>query len=120
MSSPPIIDGHNDTLLNLLVPSRGGGRSFFERSERGHVDLPRMQAGNMAGGFFAMFVPTPEEEVFRQTDHGYEVELAGPIDQGYAWSQTDAMFSLLESLAADQPDRFAITLTVNQIDACLA
>ncbi len=74
----------------------------------------------MAGGFFAMFVPTPEEEVFRQTDQGYEVELAGSIDQEYAWSQTDAMFRLLESLDADHPDRFAIAVTVDQVETCLA
>ena len=28
----PIFDGHNDTLLNLHVPERGGGRSFFDES----------------------------------------------------------------------------------------
>jgi membrane dipeptidase len=51
----PIFDGHNDTVLSL----RTTGRSFFERSETGHVDLPRAKAGGMAGGFFAVWVPDP-------------------------------------------------------------
>ncbi|MDP8908991.1 MAG: dipeptidase [Chloroflexota bacterium] len=52
----PIFDGHNDTLLSLSLT----GRSFFTRSETGHVDLPRARAGGMVGGFFAVFVPSAE------------------------------------------------------------
>src|SRR4051812_3140359 len=51
----PIFDGHNDTVLSL----RSTGRSFFDRSETGHVDLPRAKTGGMAGGFFAVWVPDP-------------------------------------------------------------
>ncbi|CAN5783764.1 dipeptidase [soil metagenome] len=56
MQTTQIFDGHNDTLLSL----RQTGRSFFESSERGHVDLPRARAGGMTGGFFAIWVPDPE------------------------------------------------------------
>lgn len=52
----PIFDGHNDTLLDLPLT----GRSFFERSEAGHIDLPRARAGGFGGGFFAVFVRDPE------------------------------------------------------------
>lgn len=52
----PIFDGHNDTLLNLPRT----GRSFFERSEAGHIDLPRARDGHLAGGIFAVFVPDAE------------------------------------------------------------
>lgn len=78
-----------------------------------------MNAGNMAGGFFAMFVPTPENEVFTPTEQGYEVRLASQINQPYAWSQTDAMLSLLESLASEHPDQFRITVSVDQIEASI-
>ncbi|MEO8971767.1 MAG: peptidase, partial [Ktedonobacteraceae bacterium] len=37
----PVFDGHNDTLLNLYLPTQGKGRSFFTRSDTGHIDLPR-------------------------------------------------------------------------------
>ena len=52
----PIFDGHNDTLLSLGTT----GRSFWERGEQGHVDLPRAREGGLAGGFFAVFVRDPE------------------------------------------------------------
>jgi membrane dipeptidase len=52
----PVFDGHNDTLLDLPLTNR----SFFERSDRGHLDLPRAREGGLGGGFFAVFVPDPE------------------------------------------------------------
>jgi membrane dipeptidase len=52
----PVFDGHNDTLLDLPLTER----SFFERSDRGHLDLPRAREGGLGGGFFAVFVPDPE------------------------------------------------------------
>ncbi len=60
----PIFDGHNDTLLSLATT----GRSFFERGESGHVDLPRARAGGLIGGFFAVFVPDAESLAKRDTD----------------------------------------------------
>ena len=49
----PIFDGHNDTILNLYLKERGKERSFFEKSEHGHIDLPRAKEGGLAAGFFA-------------------------------------------------------------------
>jgi len=53
---PPIFDGHNDLLFQLH-------RGTITRDEvihghaKGHLDLPRAQAGGLAGGLFAIFVP---------------------------------------------------------------
>ena len=52
----PIFDGHNDTILNIYR-KESGSRSFFERSAKGHLDLPRAREGGFAGGFFALYVP---------------------------------------------------------------
>lgn len=52
---PPIFDGHNDTILSLGKT----GRSFFERSEAGHIDLPRAREGGLGGGFFAIYLRDP-------------------------------------------------------------
>lgn len=57
MAAFPVFDGHNDTVM-LIGES---GRSFFERSAEGHVDLPRAVEGGLAGGFFAVWVPDPPE-----------------------------------------------------------
>ena len=66
VSGLPIFDGHNDTLLDLYRPERGGGRSFFERSDKGHIDLPRAKEGGFGGGFFAVFVPPPPSQRCRR------------------------------------------------------
>lgn len=106
--------------MNLLIPERGKGRDFFIESDIGHVDLPRMNRGGMAGGFFAMFVPTPdEEEIITFSDKGYEVQLASPINQTYASERTGLMFSLLEWLAARDPDVFQRALDTNVLRRCI-
>lgn len=62
-ANPRVIDGHNDTLLALYEPDRGKGRSFFERSAHGHLDLPRAQAGGLAAALFAIFIPSRRRRV---------------------------------------------------------
>lgn len=56
-STIPILDGHNDLLLHLALENPGSEESFFSGRE-GHIDLPKARAGGLAGGFFAMFVPS--------------------------------------------------------------
>lgn len=53
-----IFDGHNDVLLDM----RKTGRSFFDRSSAGHLDLERAREGGMGGGFCAIYVPGEREE----------------------------------------------------------
>ncbi|MDD7909235.1 dipeptidase [Pseudovibrio exalbescens] len=61
-STPKIFDGHNDTLLKLVM-HRGTKkeRSFFERVDYDHIDLPRAKEGNLCGGFFALWVPSQRD-----------------------------------------------------------
>jgi membrane dipeptidase len=75
----PIFDGHNDTLLNLPKT----GRSFFERSDAGHIDLPRARAGSLAGGFFAVFIPDPALEPAPPVDAADVGELADQMASHY-------------------------------------
>lgn len=60
MTPMPIFDGHNDVLLRLFNAGDLNADGFFERSDVGHLDLPRAQEGQLAGGFFAIFVPSPK------------------------------------------------------------
>lgn len=64
----PVFDGHNDTLLDLPLSNR----SFFERADVGHLDLPRARAGGLGGGFFACFVrdPVEVEEITAEAESG--------------------------------------------------
>ena len=51
-----VVDGHCDTLGAVLR----GERTLGERSDRGHVDLPRLRAGGVTAQIFACFVPVDE------------------------------------------------------------
>lgn len=123
----PVIVGHQDTLLSLYLPERGKGRSFFERSEQGHIDLPRAREGGLAGGFFAIFVPAPPEpatnlpsrlEVIR-TEKGFEVPYAQGIDMDYARRVTLAMMALLFRLEAESEGQVGVVRSVNELLYCL-
>ena len=55
----PVFDGHNDTLLRLVLADGGRGvKRFFEEGATGHIDLPRARKGGFCGGLFAMFTPS--------------------------------------------------------------
>ena len=45
----PIFDGHNDVLLALYERDRGEGVTFFDHSEKGHLDLPRARELSQIG-----------------------------------------------------------------------
>ncbi|MCB6176712.1 dipeptidase [Rhodobacter sp. Har01] len=55
----PVFDGHNDLLLRLLDDPARRAEIFLTGEGKGHLDLPRMQAGGFAGGFFAIYLPSP-------------------------------------------------------------
>lgn len=96
----PVVDGHNDVLARVAGLD-GEAIDFLERNETGHLDLVRAQDAGLAAGFFAVFVPSPEEH-----DDGPDLEPDPPsgqpyapsIDRGYAVpiakAMTDALFEL--------------------------
>jgi membrane dipeptidase len=55
----PVFDGHNDLLLRLLFDPDRRAEIFLTGDDKGHLDLPRMQASGFAGGFFAVYLPSP-------------------------------------------------------------
>ncbi len=56
----PVFDGHNDFLLRLLRNPAGRETTWLAGEGKGHLDLPRMQAAGFAGGFFAIYIPSPK------------------------------------------------------------
>lgn len=57
----PVFDGHNDFIQRVVAAGVNGTRVWLEGDGTGHLDLPRMQAGGMVGGFFAIWIPTPTD-----------------------------------------------------------
>jgi membrane dipeptidase len=121
---PPIFDGHNDTLLDLHLPERGKGRSFFVRSEHGHLDLPRAREGGFGGGFFACYVPNPMDEWSMEeatifSDLGYETSSAPPLDPDYARQMSDALAADLFGIERESSEQLKVVRTSEELEGCL-
>ncbi len=120
-----IFDGHNDTLPQLQ--KRGGVRSFLARSEEGHLDLPRAREAGFAGGFFAIFVPSPtvdysvspKPDLLIRTENGYEVKLADPIDFDYAYGFTNEVIASLFRLEEAAEGAIKVVRNVAELVDCL-
>lgn len=55
----PVFDGHNDILLRLYNAPEKRAEIWLTGEGKGHLDLPRMQQGGFAAGFFAIYIPSP-------------------------------------------------------------
>lgn len=122
-----VFDGHNDTLLKLFDPSRASGRSFFERSSEGHMDLPRALEGGMGGGLFAVFAPNPAftygpdgNVPLILTAHGYEVPLEVLYPFELAEPYTAEIVDRLFEMEAAFEGRVEVVRDIGALERCLA
>lgn len=134
MTTIPIFDGHNDTLLRLYRAGKDGP-SFFAQSDTGHIDLPRAQAGGLGGGFFAIFVPNAnrgDAAVGRPGDDGskvpgadmngkssYAIPLPEPLEHAYATRYAMGMAALLFQLEAESQGAMKVVRTADEVATCL-
>jgi membrane dipeptidase len=119
----PIFDGHNDTLLELYAPEEGEERSFFERSEHGHIDLPRAREGGLIGGIFAIYTPPPPGSPEREreygltiTEDGYEVMQRSPLDHEYSKEFTDGVIDFLYDLQKQGDGEVALVRSYQDLE----
>ena len=70
----PVFDGHNDLLLRLFKNPGAREKIWLTGEGKGHLDLPRMQAAGFAGGFFAIYIPSP----IAHDDAGFEAMMDAP------------------------------------------
>jgi membrane dipeptidase len=87
-----VIDGHCDSIGDQLEQ----GRWLGDRSDKGHLDLPRMREGGVTAQFFACYVPMPFQR------HGAATHAMERLDQ-------------LHLLAEQLPDRFLIARRASDI-----
>ena len=73
-----ILDGHNDTLQAFYLPNQTQ-RSFFEKTDTGHIDLPRAKSAGWGGGFFSIFIPLPTPSN-KELNDGVNLYYRAPID----------------------------------------
>lgn len=109
-----IFDGHNDSLMILS----GTRRSFLERGDIGHFDIPRAIEGRFGGGLFAIFVPPvgmqPEDGVFSTTMPAQGGEELQAIPAYYAEWVTNRCIDRFLQLERQAEGR--IRLTTNHAD----
>lgn len=108
----PIFDGHNDTLLALSPARADGGRSFLVRNTEGHLDLPRAREGGLAGGMFAIFVPSDPKAPDA-------LEMSPLRDSAYAQRFTISAVAGLIRLEAQSGGRIKVVRTIGELDVCL-
>lgn len=116
----PVFDGHNDS-VQLLSPSGGSSTSsFLEGNSPGHMDLPRMQKGNVEGGLFAVFAEPAMESPSRddrmtKTDTGFAVAPPPTLRPEYARRVTDDLLDRLIQLVDESDGRMRIVDSVSKI-----
>lgn len=120
----PIFDGHNDVLLR----HRTGERSFFERNEDGHIDLPRAREGGLGGGFCAIFVrsegagplaPTPQETRAIISDFSSEDRMPPTPTLEQAQRVVVEVMSRLFQLEEESEGQVKVVQTAGEIERCL-
>lgn len=102
----PVFDGHNDTLLRLTADNLDGD-NFFE-SPHGHIDLSRARRGGLAGGFFAVYIPSdPTAAVVTDRDH-----LPPALDYHYSLDLAMKMTAKLFEIERESHGDFRIARSV--------
>ncbi len=121
-ASPIVVfDGHNDTLLNLFITKSRSEQSFFKRSDRGHLDLPRAKLGGFGGGLFAIMVPpernSPDPD--KQATHFDIPEFTSLKTTEVQQGVIRAMAGLFR-LEVASAGALKVVRTVNEIRECLS
>lgn len=122
MPTPLVFDGHNDALLRLMKDtSPDPVARFLAGGGPGHIDLPKARAGNLAGGMFAVFCPSPNERAdFTTARDMSNTPLPPELAMDEARQMTVHQVSLLLRLEAASNGRFAICRSASDIRAAMA
>ncbi len=107
----PVFDGHNDALTCADHADLATGR------DGGHLDLPRMRAGGMRGGIFAVFTPSAGEESGQRLfgGRGYREPLAEPVSHEAAVAHAAAAAGRLARL--ERAGELLVARAIEDVDA---
>jgi membrane dipeptidase len=106
-----VFDGHNDAITSsdyALIPTGRPG---------GHLDLPRMRAGGMRGGIFAVFVPSADHDftAVLRPDGVTAIKPAAPVPHAEAAEFATRAAGRL--LAFERTGDLRIARTIADLDA---
>ena len=121
----PTFDGHNDILLRLHNNPANRDAIWLTGEGRGHLDLPRMQKGGFAAGFFAIYIPSPHDHdapdyMTAMENPPFTLPLPTLINDAEALPTAMSMARLLIWMERSSNGAFKICTTTAQIRACMA
>ena len=121
----PVFDGHNDFLLRLYEHPKDREALWLTGGKDGHLDLPRMQKGGFAGGFFAIYIPSPvahdaPDYMEAMENPPFALPLPERIDHLTAQPIALAKAGHLMWMERVSEGRFKICRTVAELRDCLA
>jgi membrane dipeptidase len=114
-----VFDGHNDALTSEDHDRLASGR------QGGHLDLPRMRAGGMRGGIFALFESSPGDDGPTTIGHGfgaggdtYTEPLAEPVPREVAAAK--ALDTAGRLFALERAGELTVARRIADVDGALA
>ncbi len=110
----PVFDGHNDVL------TREDHAGFVDGRPKGHLDLPRMRAGGMRGGIFAVFTRSRLERrtPLPRGDGVMELELASTVSHQRAAAEASRAAGRL--MALERGDHVRVGRAIDDLDAAMS
>lgn len=124
MPQIPVFDGHNDFLLRLHNDPAAREQIWLSGNSEGHIDLPRMREGGFAGGFFAIYLPSPESgDALKQgglmDSPPYSLPLPDALDISYAQPIALSMLGHLLWMERVSKGEFCLCRTAAEIRDCM-
>jgi membrane dipeptidase len=106
-----VFDGHNDALTRSDHARLATGRAG------GHLDLPRMRAGGMRGGIFAVFTPSAPAPKRPRPRRDGGLELAPEPPVGHARAAAHASAAAGRLLALERAAQVRVARRIADLDA---
>jgi membrane dipeptidase len=121
----PVFDGHNDIVLQIAAAGPARGALWLRGEGAGHLDLPRMTSAGFAGGFFAVYIPSPETGDIAALNQAmnappYDLPLPDLIDHHTAQPVALEMLGHLLWMERAAAGRFRWCRTAGEIRAAMA
>ena len=118
----PVFDGHNDVLLRLHRGGvEGAEHRFLGGEPKGHLDLPRAQAGGFAGGLFALYVPSRSGlNVRALRGEAYDIPLPAEVLLANAQTVVLAEAAILLRIARASDGAVALCRDTGQVREAIA
>lgn len=121
----PFFDGHNDLVMRLLMRPDSKRAIWLDGEARGHLDLPRMKQAGFAGGFFAIFLPSPASDGPNFLDPSlwtppYQQPLPRALDFSLAQTLAEQAMDHLFWMESASNGDFRLCRSVSEINAAKA